>query len=186
MDNVQKVNNWIDMLSGLKFEFTLATHVPWKRSCSEVTCSVIWILPLFPKPWLINAFLLLTFIWLIFTDRKKNYRSPWPRDLRHEMSSPAQILGSWVRMSLESCMYVWFYSVFVLSYEGSGLSTADLPSKESYRLSRRVIIPKLFLNGNRPENLILQVRRKGESQSWFRQDSSSNPKNSLCNIWQRL
>jgi hypothetical protein len=42
----------------------------------------------------------------------------WPRSPRHEMSSPAETLGSWVRILLE----VWM-SVFVLSFVGSGLAT---------------------------------------------------------------
>jgi hypothetical protein len=42
-------------------------------------------------------------------------RSQRPRGLRHELSSPAQTLGSWVRIPLEAWMYVYIYSVFVLS-----------------------------------------------------------------------
>jgi hypothetical protein len=34
--------------------------------------------------------------------------------LRYELSSPARTLGSWVRISLEACMSVCVYSVFVL------------------------------------------------------------------------
>jgi hypothetical protein len=47
-------------------------------------------------------------------------RSQWPRSVRHEMSPPAQTLGSWVRIPLEAWMSVCVYSVFVL---GSGLAT---------------------------------------------------------------
>jgi hypothetical protein len=43
--------------------------------------------------------------------------------LRHEMSSPAWTLGSWVRIPLEAWMFVWVYSVFVLSCVSSGLAT---------------------------------------------------------------
>jgi hypothetical protein len=46
--------------------------------------------------------------------------SQWPRVLRHELSSLARTLGSWVRIPLEACMSVCVYSVFVL---GSGLPT---------------------------------------------------------------
>jgi hypothetical protein len=42
-------------------------------------------------------------------------RSRWPSGLRHELSSPAQTLGSWVRIQLEAWMSVYVYSVFVLS-----------------------------------------------------------------------
>jgi hypothetical protein len=49
--------------------------------------------------------------------------SQWPCGLRHEMSSPARTLGSWVRIPLEAWMFVFVYSVFVLSCVGSGLAT---------------------------------------------------------------
>jgi hypothetical protein len=42
-----------------------------------------------------------------------------PRGLRHELSSLARSLGSWVRIPLEAGMSVCIYSVFVL---GSGLA----------------------------------------------------------------
>jgi hypothetical protein len=38
-----------------------------------------------------------------------------PRGLRHEISSPAQTLGSWVRIPLDAYTSVYVYSVFVLS-----------------------------------------------------------------------
>jgi hypothetical protein len=47
-------------------------------------------------------------------------QSQWSRGLRNEMSSPARMLGSWVRMPHEAWMSVCVYSVFVL---GSGLAT---------------------------------------------------------------
>jgi hypothetical protein len=40
-------------------------------------------------------------------------RSQWPRGLRHEMSSPARTLGSWVRIPLKTWMFVCLCSVFV-------------------------------------------------------------------------
>jgi hypothetical protein len=62
-------------------------------------------------------------------------RSQWPHGLRHEMSSPAQTLGSWVRIPLEACMSVCVYSVFILfCMSVAALLWADPPSKESYRL----------------------------------------------------
>jgi hypothetical protein len=50
-------------------------------------------------------------------------RPQWPRGLRHEMSSPAWTLGSWLRIPLDAWMFVCVYSVFVLSCVGSGLAT---------------------------------------------------------------
>jgi hypothetical protein len=55
-----------------------------------------------------------------------------PSGLRHEMSSTAQNLWSWVGITLKAWMTACVYSVFVL---GSGLARADSPSKKSYRLS---------------------------------------------------
>jgi hypothetical protein len=40
-------------------------------------------------------------------------RSQWPWGLRHEMSSPARTLGSWVRIPLKEWMSICVYSVFV-------------------------------------------------------------------------
>jgi hypothetical protein len=42
-------------------------------------------------------------------------RSRWPRGLRHELSSPARTLGSWVRTPLEEWMFACVYSMFALS-----------------------------------------------------------------------
>jgi hypothetical protein len=55
--------------------------------------------------------------------RVNKSRSQWPRGLRHEMSSPAWILWSWVRITLEAWMFVCVYSVFVLSCVSSSLAT---------------------------------------------------------------
>jgi hypothetical protein len=41
-------------------------------------------------------------------------RSQWRRGLRHELSSPAGTLVSWVRIQLDAWMSVCLYSVFVL------------------------------------------------------------------------
>jgi hypothetical protein len=46
-----------------------------------------------------------------------------PRGLRHEMSSSAETLGSWVLMQFEACMSVRVPPVFALSCVGSGLAT---------------------------------------------------------------
>jgi hypothetical protein len=61
-------------------------------------------------------------------------RSQWPRGLRHELSSPAQTLRTWVRIPLKAWMLVCIYSVFV---QVAVLRRADPPSKESYRLCKR-------------------------------------------------
>jgi hypothetical protein len=50
-------------------------------------------------------------------------RSQWPLCIGHEMSFPAPTLGSWIRTSFETSMYVYAFSVFVLSCVGSGLGT---------------------------------------------------------------
>jgi hypothetical protein len=63
----------------------------------------------------------------------------WPRGLRHELSSSARTLGSWVRIPLKGmdvCMCV--YSVFLLScVQVVALRQADPPSKEVYRLCKK-------------------------------------------------
>jgi hypothetical protein len=65
----------------------------------------------------------------------KESRSQWPRDLRHEPSSSARTLGSWVRIPLEAWMPVCLYSVFVLPCEQvQALRWPHPPSKKSYRL----------------------------------------------------
>jgi hypothetical protein len=64
-------------------------------------------------------------------------RSQWlrGRGLRHEPSSPPPTLRPWVRIPLETLMFVCVYSVFVLSSVWvAALQRADPPSKESYRL----------------------------------------------------
>jgi hypothetical protein len=61
------------------------------------------------------------------------FRSQWPRGLRHKPPSPAQTLGSWVRIPLEAWMFVRVYSVFVLfCVYVAALRRADHPSKEPY------------------------------------------------------
>jgi hypothetical protein len=70
-----------------------------------------------------------------YSCRDTEGRSQWQHGLRHEHSSPARILGSWIRIPLEAWMSVCVYSVFVLlCVEVEALRQADSPSKESYRL----------------------------------------------------
>jgi hypothetical protein len=59
-----------------------------------------------------------------YSTLKMEDRSHWPSSLRHELSSLAGTLGSWVRIPLKAWMSVCVYSVFVL---GSGLSTGWSP-----------------------------------------------------------
>jgi hypothetical protein len=60
------------------------------------------------------------------------YADHWPRRLRHELSSPARTLGSWVRIPLKARMSVRVYSVLVLScVQVATLRRADPPSEES-------------------------------------------------------
>jgi hypothetical protein len=64
--------------------------------------------------------------------------SQWPRLVRHELSSPAQTLGSWAPIPFEAWISVWVYSVFVLScVQVAVLRRAVPPSKESYGLCKR-------------------------------------------------
>jgi hypothetical protein len=57
-------------------------------------------------------------------------RSQWPRSLRIGLPSPAQTLGSCVRIPLEPWMSVCVFSVFVLSLcASSGLATGWSPVK---------------------------------------------------------
>jgi hypothetical protein len=84
--------------------------------------------------------------------------SQWPRRLRHEISSLAKTLGSWVWIPLEARMSA-FFKCLCCPVEVAGLRGADLPSKGFYRLSIRFIISQLILNKNRPEGDIRQVRR---------------------------
>jgi hypothetical protein len=60
-------------------------------------------------------------------------RSQWQRSLKHELSSIALTLGSWVRIPFEAWMSICVYSVFVL---GSGLATDWSLVQGSYRMSQ--------------------------------------------------
>jgi hypothetical protein len=63
-------------------------------------------------------------------------RSQWSRGLKHELSSLAGTLGSWVRIPLKAWISVCVYSVFVLSCIGSGLARGWSPVKGVCRLYR--------------------------------------------------
>jgi hypothetical protein len=60
-----------------------------------------------------------------------------PCGLRHELSSLARKLGSWVRIPLSASMSVCVSSAFVFScVQVAALRRADHSSKESYRLCK--------------------------------------------------
>jgi hypothetical protein len=58
--------------------------------------------------------------YLLFGVYSPKCQSQWPRGLRHELSSPAGTLGSWVRISLEA--WISRLCAFVLCV-GIGLAT---------------------------------------------------------------
>jgi hypothetical protein len=64
------------------------------------------------------------------------YRSQWPRGLRHELSSLAQTLGSRVRISLEAWMSVCVYSVCAALCAGSGLATGCVKVQETEKAAK--------------------------------------------------
>jgi hypothetical protein len=64
----------------------------------------------------VNRTSLVWFIRLFRHTNRPRCRSQWPRGLRHELSSPARTMGSWVRIPPKAWMSVCVYSVFVLSY----------------------------------------------------------------------
>jgi hypothetical protein len=69
----------------------------------------------------------------------------------HEMFPPSQILGSWVRISLEVWKSVRASSVFVFSCADSGFVERLIPRSRS---------PTSSIHGSRPESLIHQSRRR--------------------------
>jgi hypothetical protein len=73
-------------------------------------------------------------------------RSQWPRGLRHEMSSPAQKLRSWVR-GMDVCPH---FFCLPCPLWVAALKQGWSPFKESCWLSSS----RLLLMGNRPEGLI--------------------------------
>jgi hypothetical protein len=62
----------------------------------------------------------------------------YPRGLRHELSSLARKLGSWVRIPLKAWMSVCPFILFVLfCVQVEALWWADHSSKDSYRLCKK-------------------------------------------------
>jgi hypothetical protein len=67
-----------------------------------------------------------------------NDQSQWPRVLRHELSSLARTLGSWVRIRMRAWVSMYAFIVCVVLCVGSmALWQADHSSKESYRLCKK-------------------------------------------------
>jgi hypothetical protein len=54
-----------------------------------------------------------TYFWQHLLQLLESSRSQWPRSLRHEKSSPARTLGSWIGIPLKAWMSVCVYSVSV-------------------------------------------------------------------------
>jgi hypothetical protein len=103
-------------------------------------------------------------------------RSQWPRGLRHELSSPAQTLGSWVRIPLEAWMSVCIYTVFVLSCVQ--VAGADPPSKESYRLYNLTpwpLVRKRTIPTERPPLVEVSASFCGQRVSRGQRNASSRP-----------
>jgi hypothetical protein len=83
----------------------------------------------------LTSFFLTCSFYLITLSEEYGCRSQCPRGLRHEKSSLAGTLGSWVRIPIKTWMSVCVHFVFVLFYVYiQALRRADPPSKESYRL----------------------------------------------------
>jgi hypothetical protein len=74
-------------------------------------------------------------------------RSEWQRGLRHELSSPARTLGSWVRIPLKAWMSVRVYSLCVFLRVGRGLATVSSPVQG---VLQTVYMIKKLKNGQNP------------------------------------
>jgi hypothetical protein len=91
-------------------------------------------------------------------------RSQWLHSLRHELFSPAQTLGLWDRIPLESWMFVCICSVLVLScVQVAALRRADPPSKEPYWLCKR---SRNWKNGQGPTKGCRPIDREICSHYW--------------------
>jgi hypothetical protein len=69
-------------------------------------------------------------------------RLQWALGLKHELSSPSQTLGSWVRMPLKAWMSVCVYSVFVLScVQIAALRRADQGIEKAAKVQQKAVEP---------------------------------------------
>jgi hypothetical protein len=109
----------------------------------------------------------------LWASTTSNNRQQRQHDLRQDMSSPAQTLGSWARIPLEAWMPSF---VLYLCYpvRVTALRRADPPSKESYKLSTRFIISELV------NSKWAQVRQPNGSSSSISSSSSINQTQQLC------
>jgi hypothetical protein len=111
----------------------------------------------------------------------------------HEAFSPAQTLGSRIRIPVEALMYVRVSSVFVLSCVRSGLATGWSPVPTLYKIHSS----RLILRGNRPEGLMQKRRRRRRKRryrccnttkvtlnriNWMLEDFSSKCLR-FCSLW---
>jgi hypothetical protein len=81
-------------------------------------------LSVYEKPPLTEALFLTTYFIYICDDTiGGSGRSEWPRGLRHELSSLARKLGSWIQIPLNAWMSVCLFCVCVVLCVGSGLLT---------------------------------------------------------------
>jgi hypothetical protein len=95
----------------------------------------------------------------MFPPEKGKSRSQWSHDLKNEMSSPAQTLGSWVRIPLEAWMSASLYLMFKLSCVGCGLVTNRSAVKGVLPTVCKIKISELIVDGHRPDVLL-----NGEAQ----------------------
>jgi hypothetical protein len=101
-----------------------------------------------------NTGLLTGGFWVIAHQTKAIDHSGRPRGLRHEPSSPARTLRSWVRIPYEAWMSACVYSEFVLfCVQAEALRRADPPSKVSYLLWESQVTEKAAKVQQRPAEL---------------------------------
>jgi hypothetical protein len=100
-------------------------------------------------------------------------RSHQPRDLRHELSSLARTLGSWVRMALKAWMFgvcMCLFCVCVVLCLGRGFATSWSPVQESYHLWKMITElnkkpgPWMGWKSHRKKNINTLVRNESKCQ----------------------
>lgn len=79
-----------------------------------------------------------------------------PRSLKNKLSLFG-ILGSWVQISVQTCIFACAYSVFAVLCTVGGLAKADLQTKDSYRLCKKFRKRKLPLPNNRSIEPIILI-----------------------------
>jgi hypothetical protein len=99
-----------------KFHYRYPTVSAHIRYCQTV---ILFINVALQNTWVGYVTIFIIYIIGLFAAVCITSRSWWPRGIRHELFSPAQTLGSWVRILLKAWMSVCVYSVCV----GSGLAT---------------------------------------------------------------